>query len=91
MKLAILKIFTVLWLMGMYLTLMLTFIMAYDSPQKTVRLAINNYQEANAEMAMLLGSLFISAIGAAFLILDIKKDFLERMERNVRLVSRSAD
>jgi len=91
MRLAILKIFTVLWLMGMYMTLMLTFIAAYDSPQKAVKITINNYQEANMEIAMLLGALFISAIGAAFLILDIKKDFLERMERNVRLVSRSAD
>jgi nitrate reductase gamma subunit len=88
MKLAILKIFTVLWLMGMYLTLMLTFIAAYDSPQKAVRVAINNYQEANMEMAMLLGSLFVSTIGTAYLILDIRKDFLER---NVRLVSRTAD
>jgi hypothetical protein len=88
MKLAILKIFTVLWLMGMYLMLMLTFIAAYDSPQKAVRVAIDNYQEANMEMVMLLGSLFVSTLGAAFLISDIKRDF---MERNVRLVSRMAD
>jgi hypothetical protein len=88
MKLAILKIFTVLWLMGMYLMLMLTFIVAYDSPQKAVRVAIDNYQEANMEMVMLLGALFVSTLGTAFLISDIKNDFLER---NVRLVSRSAD
>jgi hypothetical protein len=84
MKLAILKIFTVLWLMGMYLMLMLTFIVAYDSPQKAVRVAINSYQEANVEMVMLLGALFISTLGTAFLISDIRKDFLQR---NVRLSS----
>ena len=88
MKLAILKIFTVLWLMGMYLTLMLTFIVAYDSPQKAVRITINSYQEANMEMAMLMGALFASTIGAGLLILDARKDF---MERNARLASRNAD
>lgn len=88
MKLAILKIFTILWLMGMYLMLMLTFIVAYDSPQKAVRVAIDNYKEANTEMVMLLGALFVSTIGTAFLISDIKRDFLER---NVKLVSRVSD
>jgi len=88
MKIAILKVFTVLWLMGMYLTLMLTFIVAYDSPQKAVRVSINSYQEANMEMAMLMGALFATTIGTAFLISDIRKDFLER---NVKLVARTAD
>jgi hypothetical protein len=88
MKLAILKIFTVLWLMGMYLVLTFTFIAAYDSPQKAVRVDINNYQEANVEMFMLLGALFVSTMGTAYLISDIRKDFIER---NVRLVSRTAD
>ena len=81
MKLAILKIFTVLWLMGMYLTLMITFIVAYQSPQKAVRVVINNYNEANTEMLMLLAALFITTLGTAFLISDIRRDYLKRSMR----------
>ena len=88
MKLALLKIFTVLWLMGMYVLLMATFITAYGSPQKAVRVEIDSFREANVEMAMLLGALFASTIGTAFLISDIRKEFLER---NVRLVAGTAD
>ncbi|MCX6815160.1 MAG: hypothetical protein NTY20_05935 [Candidatus Aenigmarchaeota archaeon] len=88
MKLAILKIFTVLWLMGMYLTLMITFIVAYQSPQKAVRVVVNNYNEANTEMLMLLAALFITTLGTAFLISDIRRDFLDR---RVKLLSRMAD
>lgn len=88
MKLAILKIFTVLWLMGMYLTLLITFIVAYESPHKAVQVLINSYDEANTEMVMLLAALFITTIGTAFLITDIRKDFLER---KVKLLSRISD
>ena len=88
MKVAILKIFTVLWLMGMYLTLMLTFIVAYQSPQKAVRVVINSYSEANFEMAMLMGALFITTIGTAFLISDIRRDYLKR---SMRLLTEKID
>jgi len=81
MKLTLLKIFTVLWLMGMYIMLMATFITAYGSPQKAVRVDINAYQEANLEMLMLLGAFFASFIGAGLLISDIRKEFLEKNAR----------
>jgi len=84
MKLTLLKVFTVLWLMGMYILLMATFITAYGSPQKAVRVEINSFQEANLEIVMLLVALLVSCIGAAFLISDISRDFLER---NVKPVS----
>jgi heme/copper-type cytochrome/quinol oxidase subunit 1 len=83
MKLTLLKIFTILWLMGMYLMLMATFITAYGSPQKAVRVDINAYQEANLEMAMLLGAFFASFVGAGLLISDIRKEFLQRSPRMV--------
>jgi len=88
MKLALLKIFTVLWLMGMYLTLVVTFIVAYQNPHKAVTVLINSYDEANSELAMLMAALFITTIGTAFLVSDIRKEFLER---RVKLLSRISD
>jgi len=83
MKLTLLKIFTVMWLIGMYLILMLTFIAAYQSPQKAVRVVINNYNEADTEMLMLMGALFITTLGTAFLISDIRRDYLQRSTRRL--------
>jgi hypothetical protein len=81
MKRTFLKTFTVLWLFGMYLVLIMTFMAAYQSPSKTVSVAINHYQEANVEFFMLLGSLFITTAGALMLLIDIRGDLKSRVMR----------
>ena len=89
MKRTLLKTFTVLWLLGMYIVLMFTFMTAYASPQKAVRVAIDMYSEANFEFYMLLASLGLSLIGTLYIMADIKNDLLER--ESFRLLSRSED
>lgn len=79
MKRTVLKTFTVLWLFGMYLVLVLTFMAAYQSPDKAVSVAVNQANEAGVEFFMLLGALFLTTIGTLFIITDIRKDFRERM------------
>ena len=75
----ILKIFTVLWLFGMYITLLLTFMAAYQSPDKAVMVTINQAGEAEVEFFMLLGALFLATMGTVYIITDIKRDFMERV------------
>ena len=89
MKKTLLKTFTVLWLLGMYIVLLLTFMAAYASPQKAVRVAIDVYNEAHFELYMLIASLVISFIGTLYIISDIRNDFLR--SENVRLLSRDSD
>jgi hypothetical protein len=89
MRKTILKTFTVLWLMGMYIVLLWTFMAAYASPAKSVRVAIDLYNEAHFEFYMLVISLGISLIGTLYIIGDIKNDFLEG--ESLRLVSRDSD
>ena|SRR3990172_10640334 len=97
MRKTILKTFTVLWLLGMYIVLVWTFMVAYASPQKAVRVVINNYDEANVEFIMLTGSFALSLAGVFYLVGDIKKDYfsrvVEKIEEEVRprLLSRSED
>lgn len=81
MKRTFLKTFTVLWLFGMYLALIMTFMAAFQSPSKTVSVAIDHYQEANVEFFMLLGSLFITTAGALVLLIDIRADLRSRALR----------
>ena len=81
MKMTILKTFTVLWLFGMYVILLLTFMTAYQSPEKLVRVTINSQNEAEVEFFMLTGALFLSTLGTLFLITDIKRDYGQRMAR----------
>ena len=82
MKRTMLKAFTVLWLFGMYLVLVFTFMTAYQSPDKAVRITINQIDEAEVEFLMIIGSLFITAMGMFYIITDIRKDFSERVVRN---------
>jgi hypothetical protein len=89
MKRTILKTFTVLWLLGMYVVLMFTFMTAYASPQKAVRVAIDQYSEAQFEFYMLIASLGLSLIGTIYIITDIKNDFLKG--ESVRLLARDSD
>ncbi|HJW97419.1 MAG TPA: hypothetical protein VJ485_04625 [archaeon] len=97
MRKTILKTFTVMWLLGMYIVLIWTFMAAYASPQKAVRVMIDNYNEANMEFFMLAGSFVMSLAGTFYIIGDIKKDYfsrvVERLEEEVRprLLSRSED
>jgi hypothetical protein len=79
MKRTILKTFTVLWLFGMYIVLMLTFMAAYQSPDRAVRVAINQAGEAEVEFFMLLGALFLTTMGTLFIITDIRRDLRGRM------------
>ena len=74
----IIKIFTVLWLFGMYITLLLTFMAAYQSPDRVVMVTINQAGEAEVEFFMLLGALFLATMGTFYIITDIKRDFMER-------------
>lgn len=57
MRRTALKLFTIMWLLGMYIMLLTTFLVAYQSPQKAVRVAINQYNEAQMEFFMLTGAL----------------------------------
>ena len=77
MNRGIIKIFTVLWLFGMYITLMLTFMAAYQSPDKAVMVTINQAGEAEVEFFMLMGALFLATMGTVYIITDIKRDFME--------------
>ncbi len=81
MKRTILKTFTVLWLFGMYVVLLLTFMAAYQAPDKAVRVVIDQADEAEVEFFMLLGALFLTTMGTLFIITDIRKDFSERAVR----------
>jgi hypothetical protein len=81
MKREVLKAFTVLWLMGMYIVMIATFMAAYQSPAKTVLVTINQFSEANLEFFMLLGALFLSAAGSLMLLIYIRRDFVTRMIR----------
>ena len=92
MKKTILKTFTVLWLLGMYVVLMFTFMTAYASPQKAVKVAIDQYNEANLEFYMLIASLGLSVLGAMYIIGDIRNDFLRAENAmRVRLLARDSD
>lgn len=95
MRKTILKTFTVMWLLGMYIVLVWTFMAAYASPQKAVRVMIDSYNEANVEFLMLAGSFLLSLAGAFYIIGDIRKDYFERVVRRLeeegRLLSRSSD
>ncbi len=79
MKRTMLKLFTVLWLFGMYVMLVWTFMSAYQSPHKSVTILIDKYSEAHAEFYMLIAGFAVAAIGSAFLIFDIRRDFSERI------------
>jgi hypothetical protein len=83
MKLAILKMFTVMWLLGMYIVLVWTFMAAYQSPHKAVSIMINNYNEAQAEFYMLLGSLIPAFLGAIFILSDIRNEYAESMSQRL--------
>lgn len=84
MRKTVVKTFAILWLFGMYLILFNTFIVAYNAPDKIVRVAINHQNEAELEMFMLLGGLFVALAGTAYIILDIKNDFILRMTRRIK-------
>jgi hypothetical protein len=84
MRRTVVKTFTILWLFGMYLILFNTFIMAYNAPDKVVRVAINHQNEAELEMFMLLGGMFVALLGTAYIILDIKNDFILRMTKRLK-------
>ena len=89
MKLTVLKTFTILWLFGMYLMLLATFMTAYQSPDKSVRVTINQQNEAGTEFLMLSGALFLSTLGTLMIITDIRKDYGRRMsDRLLKQVSR---
>jgi hypothetical protein len=77
MKREIIKMFSVLWLFGMYITLMLTFVAAYQSPEKAVMVTINQAGEAGVELFVLMGALFLATMGMLYIITDIKRDFME--------------
>jgi hypothetical protein len=79
----IIKAFTVLWLFGMYIVLLLTFTAAYQAPDKVVTVAIDHAGEAEVEFFMLMGALFVTTMGTAFIITDMKKDLSERVVRNI--------
>jgi hypothetical protein len=79
MKLTMLKTFSVVWLFGMYVVLLLTFLAAFQNPDKTVTVAINLSNEAVFEFYMLTGTLFITTLGTMFIISDIKKDYSRRL------------
>lgn len=83
MKWMVLKAFTVLWLVGMYLAMMFTFAMAYQSPEKAVKVDINQANEADLEFVMLSLGLFVTLVGAAFIMRDIRSDFFNRALRNL--------
>jgi hypothetical protein len=83
MKIAALKVFTILWLLGMYVILLLAFAAAYQSPGKTVTISINMINEANFEFIVLLFALFVTTVGAFFLMIDIKNDYLSRVARKL--------
>ena len=95
MRKTILKTFTVMWLLGMYMVLMWTFMAAYANPQKAVRVMIDNYDEANIEFFMLTGSFALSMLGTFYIIVDIRRDYFQRVARRLegggRLLSRSED
>lgn len=74
----IIKAFTALWLFGMYIMLVVTFMAAYQSPEKAVTVTINRAGEAEAEFLMLLGSLFLATVGTLYIMTDVKRGFLER-------------
>lgn len=82
MKRTILKAFTMLWLFGMFVVLMATFLAAFQSPTKTVTISIDTYNEANFELAMMTAALFIVTVGTIFVLADIKNDY------NIRLLRR---
>ncbi len=84
MKLTMLKTFSVVWLFGMYIVLLLTFLAAFQNPDKTVTIAINLSNEAVFEFYMLTAALFISTLGTLFIISDIKKDYSRRIVSRLR-------
>ncbi|MEM5812330.1 MAG: hypothetical protein QXN71_01470 [Candidatus Aenigmatarchaeota archaeon] len=74
---SLIKTFTLLWLLGMYLVLMATFMVAYQSPHKAVRIMIDNYKEAQIELIMLTGGFLIAFLGSCYLFMDIKRDYIK--------------
>jgi hypothetical protein len=88
MKRTMLKLFTVLWLFSMYVMLVWTFMSAYQSPYKSVTVLIDKYSEAQVEFYMLSAGFAFAALGSAFLIFDIRRDFLSR--ENSRLSEQRA-
>jgi hypothetical protein len=90
MRLTVLKTFTILWLFGMYLMLLVTFMTAYQSPEKSVKVTINQQSEAEIEFFMLTGALFVSTLGTLMIITDIKRDYGKRIaDRFLEQVSKS--
>lgn len=79
MKRTILKSFTILWLFGMYVVLLSTFLAAYQSTDKAVTVDINMYNEANIELFVVLLSLFISTIGMLYIFSDIMGNLNQRV------------
>ena len=79
MKRTILKSFTMLWLFGMYIALLSTFLAAYQSPDKAVTVDINVYEEANIELFVVLLSLFLSTVGMLYIFSDIMGNLNQRI------------
>jgi hypothetical protein len=78
MKRTILKAFSVLWLLGMYSVLFITFLSAYHSPEKAVMVTINQSGEAQFELYMLSAGLMMAFMGTLLIIGDIRNDMLFR-------------
>ena len=85
MKRTALKAFTVLWLFGMFVVLMATFLTAYQSPTKTVSISIDTYDEANIELMMMIFGLFIVTIGTVLILADIRNDYNARFLRRLKV------
>ena len=79
MKRTMLKSFAILWLFGMYIVLMFTFIAAYQTPDKSVMVTVNKYNEANIELFILGLSLFLSTLGMFYIFTDIRNNLNQRV------------
>jgi hypothetical protein len=85
MKRTLLKTFTMLWLLGMYIILVFTFLQAFQSPDKSVRVMIDYHSEANIELLMLSSALVVTVIGSYLIFSDISRHYSQRVARRYRL------
>ena len=78
MKRTMLKAFTMMWLFGMQIVLVSTFLSAYQIPEKAVIVEIDNYNEADIELFIVLGSLFLTTVGMFYVFSDINNNLAQR-------------
>ncbi|MEM5798196.1 MAG: hypothetical protein QXP39_01775 [Candidatus Aenigmatarchaeota archaeon] len=79
MKGVIIRLFTLSIYLTVYIVLLLTFMTAWTSPEKAVKITIDSYSEAGIEFFLLVGSIIPVLYGTVCFIDDMLKKNKEKV------------